>query len=215
MPARCRSSRPALPAVSWMLLPGNGMRHRKQPRGEVWGVCGVPGTGLTYARHALTANAAASVFVCSTLGNECSAPTQPTCRLRGQISGNVLLISVQPASRRGRGVRGVPGPGISRWSFTQSHSRCRCRRRRPMTPNFFIMYFALLLFIYHRCYSLIESLKVIRASAAAMTCKPVEGRVREAGLCLPYGVPLVASWHLTWQQQKREQKQLQGTVSGS
>lgn len=32
------------------------------------------GTGLTYARHALTANAAASVFVCSTLGNECSAP---------------------------------------------------------------------------------------------------------------------------------------------
>lgn len=116
----------------------------------------------------------------------------------------------------GVGVQGgVPGPGISRWSFTQSHSRCRCRRRRPMTPNFFIMYFALLLFIYHRCYSLIESLKVIRASAAAMTCKPVEGRVREAGLCLPYGVPLVASWHLTWQQQKREQKQLQGTASSS
>lgn len=74
-------------------------------------MCRVPGTGLTYARHALTANAAASVFVCSTLGNECSAPTQPTCRHRGQISGNVLLISVQPASRRGRGV--YPGLALA------------------------------------------------------------------------------------------------------
>lgn len=76
-------------------------------------MCGVPGTGLTYARHALTANAAASVFVCSTLGNECSAPTQPTCRLRGQISGNVLLISVQPASRRGRGWGVYPGLALA------------------------------------------------------------------------------------------------------
>jgi len=41
-----------------------------------------------------------------------------------------------------------------------------------MTLNFFIMYLALLLFIYHRCYSLIESLKVIIvASALPMTCQ--------------------------------------------
>lgn len=86
----------------------------------------------------------------------------------------------------GEGRGGLPGPGISRWSFTQSHSRCRCRccRRRPMTPNFFIMYFSLLLFIYHRCYSLIESLKVIRASAAAMTCKLVQAG-NEGGRLMP------------------------------
>lgn len=45
-------------------------------------------------------------------------------------------------------------------------------RLSPMTLNFFIMYLALLLFIYHRCYSLIESLKVIIvASALPMTCQ--------------------------------------------
>lgn len=61
----------------------------------------------------------------------------------------------------------------SKWQESQAKpNETKPNRLSPMTLNFFIMYLALLLFIYHRCYSLIESLKVIIvASALPMTCQ--------------------------------------------